>query len=581
MVEAVAEAVGAATTGVCAALLVRAGRGPLVYWFSGWHPRRGVALGISFAIDRLGAGMATMVAALVTAALVFSVRYFEEIEGHRFHILTLVFMGAMVGFALTGDLFNMFVWFELMSVAGYGLTGTEIEMPAPLQGALNFGILNSIGGFMILWGIGLVYARTGALNLAQIGNALAGRRPDGLVVMAFTLILAGLFVKASVVPFHFWLPDAHAVAPTPVCVLFSGVMVELALYGAARVYWTAFDGAMSPYAVGLSKVLVGFGALTALVGAVMCFAQQHLKRLLALSTVSHIGLFLVGVGVLNHVGLAGVAVYVVGHGLAKASLFMCAGIVLHRLGGIDEEQLRGLGRSIPAAGVMLALGGLALAEVPPFGTALGHTLIDDGAATAGFGWTPWLFGLVAAVTGGAVLRAAGRVFLGLGPREPARFASERLGEVTERETQEAEGRTPFVMLAPAAVLLAGALAVGVLPGLSGRVERAAAEFEDRTGYAERVLQGRTAPAPFVPVEPPSLGGLLSGLASGAGAAALAGFALFRTRLLPNRFRRRTSATLGRGLYLFRSLQSGHVGDYTAWLVVGLAALGGLFAMAFR
>src|SRR5439155_74202 len=164
------------------------------------------------------------------------------------------------------------------------------------------------------------------------------------------------------------------------------VMVELALYGVARVYWTAFDGALSPYAVGLSKVLVGFGALTALVGAVMCFAQQHLKRLLAFSTVSHIGLFLVGMGVLNHVGLAGVAVF----------------------------------------------------------------------------------------------RAAGRVFLGLGPREAARFASERLGEVTQRETQQAEGRTPIVMLAPAAVLLAGALVVGVLPGVSGRVERAAAEFEDRT-----------------------------------------------------------------------------------------------------
>src|SRR5207244_575492 len=103
-------------------------------------------------------------------ALVFSIRYFEDIEGHRFHILMLVFMGAMVGFALTGDLFNMFVFFELMSVAGYGLTGTEVETPAPLQGALNFGVLNSIGGFCILWGIALVYVRTGALNLAQIGN---------------------------------------------------------------------------------------------------------------------------------------------------------------------------------------------------------------------------------------------------------------------------------------------------------------------------------------------------------------------------------------------------------------------------
>jgi len=581
MVETVAILTSLAATALCAALLWWASREPVVYWFAGWRPRHGLALGISFTVDAFGAGMATLVAVLATAAFVFSWRYFEAHEGHRFHILMLVFMGAMIGFSLTGDLFNLFVFFELMSVVGYALTGTRVEEPAPLQGAINFGVINSIGGFLLLWGIGLVYARTGALNLAQIGQALAAHRPDGLVVLAFTLVLAGLFVKGSVVPFHFWLPDAHAVAPTPVCVLFSGAMVELALYAAARVYWTAFDGSLSPFGAGLTRVLVGFGVATALVGAAMSFAQQHIKRLLAFSTVSHVGLFLVGLGVLDHVSLGGAAVYVLSHGAVKASLFMCAGILLHRLGSIDEEQLRGQGRRVPAAGALFVMGGLALAEVPPFGTALGKTLIEQGAARAGYGWTPWLFGAVAATTGGAVLRACGRVFLGLGPNGPRRFASEHLGPLEGRETIEARGRTPATMLAPAAVLLGAALALGVLPGLTRQAERGAARFEDRKAYAERVLSGVAAPQPSEAVEPAGTFRLLEGLASGAAAVALAGIALFRERLFSTPVRRRARGTLGRALLAVRGLQSGHVGDYAAWLVVGLAALGGLFAMAFR
>jgi multicomponent Na+:H+ antiporter subunit D len=137
-----------------------------------------------------------------------------------YDVLMIVFCGAMCGFALTGDLFNMFVWFELMSVAAYALTGFKIAELGPLQGAINFAVSNTIGAYMVLIGIALLYARTGALNLAQIGRTLAGQKPDGLVVVALTLIVVGFLVKAAMVPFHFWLSDAHAAAPAPVCVLF-------------------------------------------------------------------------------------------------------------------------------------------------------------------------------------------------------------------------------------------------------------------------------------------------------------------------------------------------------------------------
>ncbi|HKR99981.1 MAG TPA: proton-conducting transporter membrane subunit, partial [Candidatus Dormibacteraeota bacterium] len=336
-------AAGASTT-LCAILLARAlDHGPLLYWFGGWRPHAGVALGISFTIDTLGAGMATLVGVLITAALIYSVRYFEPV-GHLFHALMLVFCAAMMGFCLTGDLFNMFVWFELMSGAAYALTAYKIEDAGPIQGAINFAISNSVGAFMLLTGIGLIYARTGALNLAQIGQALGDHGSDPLVVVALALILVGFLVKAAVVPLHFWLADAHAVAPTPVCVLFSGVMVQLGLYAIARVYWTAFEVPLAPHVAAFRDILIWTGVVCAVIGAVMCFSQHHLKRLLAFSTVSHSGLFLIGIALVSHLALAGTAMYVVAHGLAKGALFMAVGVLLHRFETLDEFELRGRGK---------------------------------------------------------------------------------------------------------------------------------------------------------------------------------------------------------------------------------------------
>src|SRR5205823_3449719 len=118
-------------------LLLRSAAAPIEYWFGGWQPRHGIALGVAFSIDPLGAGMAALAGTLVTAALVFSWRYFDE-AGMLFHVLMLLFMAGMSGFALSGDLFNMFVWFELMSVAAYALTAYKVEEATPLEGALTF-----------------------------------------------------------------------------------------------------------------------------------------------------------------------------------------------------------------------------------------------------------------------------------------------------------------------------------------------------------------------------------------------------------------------------------------------------------
>jgi multicomponent Na+:H+ antiporter subunit D len=576
--DVVSVAPAAATTVFCAILLAHSGRHEVVYWFGGWQPRSGVALGIGFAIDPLGAGLATFVGAIMCAALLFSWRHLEAIS-HVYHALMLAFMAGMVGFSLTGDLFNLFVFFELLSVAAYALVGYRIDQRAPLEGSLNFAVTNSVGGFIVLTGIALLYGRTGALNMAQIGETLAHQHTDGLVVVAFTLLVSGFFVKAAVVPFHFWLADAYSVAPTPVCAVLSAVMSELGLYAVARVWWSCFHGALGGHEDALRVILVTAGVVTALVPAVISFAQTHLKRMLAWATISYIGLFLIGVGLLSPDALGGTAVYLVGDGFVKAALFICVGVIQHRRAHVDEYRLQGLGRNLPYTGLLFTLGGLALASLPPFGTFLGKSLVEDAALKEGFGWVIAVFILASAITGGAVLRAAGRVFLGLGPegRSDPVFELDEEGD-TETGHDERHDRTPAVLFVPAVALMAASLAVGLVPDLPRAALRAAAALQDRASYVAAVLHGSAGVVPHLPAPPaPGAADYLYAALSTLGALALAAVALFHERLpalIPQPLLRRAGA----GLWTVRSLGSGRVGDYVAWIAVGVTAFGAAFAV---
>ncbi|HZD80302.1 MAG TPA: proton-conducting transporter membrane subunit, partial [Actinomycetota bacterium] len=399
--DAISVGTAAGTAGLATWLLVRAGPGPIEYWFGGWAPRGGSVLGVALAVDRLGAGLAAFVAVLVTAALVFSWRYFDTV-GTLFHVLLLVFLAAATGFALAGDLFTMFVLFEVLSVSAYALTGYRIEHRAPLQAGLNFAVVNSLGALAVLIGIALLYARTGWLNLAKIGQALTGAPADGLVVVALAFLLGGFLVKAAAVPVHFWLGDAYAVAPTPVGVVFAGALTELGIFGATRVYWTVFSGVRGDHDA-LGTVLLVVGVATAAVAAIMAFEQRHLKRLIAFVTISHSGIMLAGVSTLDAGGLTGASLYAVADGAVKAALFLAIGILLHRLGSVDEDDLRGRGRGMPVVAGVFVLAGLGLAGLPPFGTEVGKLLMDHAASAAGRGWVPPLVAAVSVLTGGAVL----------------------------------------------------------------------------------------------------------------------------------------------------------------------------------
>ncbi len=546
---------------------------PVTYWFGNWWPRaNSVALGICFRIDAIGASIAVLVTLLTTAGLVYSWRIFEETENH-FQPLMLIFMAAMCGFSYTGDLFNLFVFFELMSVAAFALCGLKTLEPAPLQGAYNFAIVNTVGAFMIVLGIGLLYARTGALNLAQIGNAL-GRHGDALVVLAFLLISVGFMAKAAIVPFHFWLADAHAVAPSPVCVLFSGVMVELGVYAVARIYWTVFHGALAAHTEALRGVFLVLAAITCILGGFMCYAEHHLKRMLAFSTIGHMGLMLAGFGLLAPKALAGFLLYALSHGVIKGGLFLCAGIVLHRKEKIGENHLHGSGRHMWPTGILFVLGAWGLAGMWPFGTLLGESMISEEALAHHQAWLPYLFIFVEAITAGAVLRVFFRIFLGWG--EPA--PTDKSSQVEERtETKEHE-RTPMMMLIPAAALILLGISLIAVPGIRSLTEVNAERFVDQSGSVLAVLQNAEAPIPARKPEDPLTSSVVRTGIAGAVALAVALSSIFRKRVGRHLDFARS---LELGNSTLRKLHSGHPGDYVAWLSVGTALLGGSLLLLMR
>ncbi len=550
----------------------------IVYWFGDWRPlpNSHFPIGICLAIDPIGAGLASLAALLVLAAFTFSWSYFESV-GALYHVLMLVFLAAMCGLALTGDLFNMFVWLEVMTAVGVALCGYKSEQSQSLQGALNFAVINTIGAFLSLMGISLLYGATGSLNLAEVGRTLATMHfSERFVAVSLLLVIAGFLVKAAIFPFHFWLADAHAVAPTPVCILFSGVMVELGLYAIARIYWIVYAQSAQPPPQTIRDVFLLMGSLTAVIGALYCFGQRHLKRMLAFSTISHVGLMLVGFSLLNARALAGMALYLVGHGLIKAALFIGAGILLHRFESMDEYDLQGKpARRLAPIGVLMVLGAWGLAGLPPFATFFGQLRIDEISSQQHLDWLPAITIFAEAFTAAAVLRFTARVFFGMGHGKSS-VADGAPHLHTQVETGGRHSSVPAFMWVPMAVLILGAALVAI--PLRGPAERASSHFESAPLYDASVLQIKAPPTAFHPYDQPLHRRHESDWWIPL-AVALVSIAAVWGSLFPKSpsaiFARPVGIGLSKAVAELRGFQSGRVGDYVAWFAFGVAAYGGL------
>jgi multicomponent Na+:H+ antiporter subunit D len=268
-------------------------------------------------------------------------------------------------------------------------------------------------------------------------------------------------------------------------------------------------------------------------------------------------------------------VYIVGHGLVKGSLFLGAGILLNRFGSVDENTLQGLGRPFRTIAALFLIGGLALSGLPPFGTHVGKSMIDEAASEAGHGWLKVLSVLVAALTGGAVLRASGQIFLGIGARNDSQSQTPTH---ENKETAENYNRPPAVMFYPAATLLVLALIAGLWTPLERNALSAARRFEDSQAYATAVL-GEAKQKPFVAVEEESSPShsLFLGFLSAAGAILVALVSLFPD-VLPRPLRAATCKIFGPLSTFVHELHSGDVADYVTWVTVGVSVIGSVLAV---
>ena len=563
--DSIGLAIAAATLVICALLLRLATIGSFVYWFGNWHPRGSTVVGIAFVVEPIGAGLAVLAAFLTLLALLFSWRFVDS-GGNHLQPLMLIFLAAMSGFVLTGDLFNLFVFFELMSTAAFALCGLKTAEPSPLQGAFNFAVTNTVAAFLILTGIALLYSATGSLNMGQIGFAL-GARHDPLVLFAFTIITCGFLTKAAIVPFHLWLPDAHAVAPTPVCVLFSGIMVELGLYAVVRLRYVVFAHTFDAHQSAFRLILFAFGGATVVIGGLMCYAEHHLKRMLAFSTISHAGLMLVAFAIQGPLAVAAVFTYLLAHALVKSGLFFASGIILHRLRSISEKLLFRRGVDLHWTALLWFLGGAGLVAAPAFATSLGEAGASKAADQAGLHGVSLLFLFGGVMTCGAVWRVGMHTFLGWGSG-PLSDRSADVGELPE--TAEEDHKIRWYHYAPTTLCMLGAIALDFTPRWLQVLANASMNFVNQQAYLHTVYigtnhlmqQGLSADTAHTTAVRGTVGLVL--------AAGLACTSVFRLKMP-----RRTllGPIVERGFGPLRTIQSGHPGDYVAWLTAGVTILG--------
>jgi multicomponent Na+:H+ antiporter subunit D len=291
------------------------------------------------------------------------------------------------------------------------------------------------------------------------------------------------------------------------------------------------------------------------------------------------GLFTCAAATMDGSGTTGAAIYVAGHAGAKCALFLLAGILLNRYGSVDEVTLHGRARDAPTLAALFCLGGLALAGMPPFGSGLGKAIGEDALSVAGYWFGPILFVAVSALTGGAVLRAGGRIFLGIGSKKDD-SQNETSGDEELPETSERFSRRSARLLGPVVALLGGCLALGLAAPAVHAVGGGAQRFIDHSGYVAQVL--RHTP-PTTSELPPKIDwtttGVVLGLVSTGLAVAVAGVGWYG-EAIAHRLRG-ILPPFQRAFGGLRALHSGHVGDYVAWLLVGVVVLGALVGIPLR
>ena len=341
--------------------------GRLVLWGGSVHASVG---SVSLVMDGVGLVLAATVIVLTLLVAVFSMPYMAGEEGEEKYYALLVAMAAtMIGLGCANDLFNLWVWFEAMAITSYLLVAFYREQKGSLEAGFKYLVQSAVGSALVLLGIALVFSRTGTLELPAL--AAASRQPSMELLAAGALFLIGFGVKTALVPLHTWLPDAHSQAPSGISAMLSGVVIEAGMVALLRSL-----GCLAPSSSSWGLLILSFGALNMVVGNLMALRQTQVKRLLAYSSVSHMGYMLLGFGVAIGYGIADGAAggffHLLNHALMKGLAFLAAGALLYSLhvakgshATLTLDDLNGAANRYPVTALALSVAVLALGGLPP------------------------------------------------------------------------------------------------------------------------------------------------------------------------------------------------------------------------
>ncbi len=314
-----------------------------------------------FAVDWLGWFAALIFVMIGLFASIHSIDYMSHDTGLEYYYsLLLLMVSGMVGLAFAGDFLTFYVFWEIMSITSYCLVGFRKHLWEPIEAGFKYLIMSAAGSTLVLFSMSLLYGLTGSLSFAHITASLMIAPSSQLLYLIVALLITGFGIKAAAAPFHFWLPDAHPAAPSPISAMLSGVVIKCGVYALIRTLYLLF----SLNIVDFTLMLAILSVLTMTVGNVMALLQKDIKRLLAYSSIGQIGYILLAMSLGTPFGLTGATLHMFNHALMKGLAFLCAGAIIHMTGTRNIDELIGVGRKMPITSITFAIALLSLSGVP-------------------------------------------------------------------------------------------------------------------------------------------------------------------------------------------------------------------------
>lgn len=433
--------------------------------------------GITFAVDLLGAIMVTLTGFIGLMVVLYSLSSIDpERERHGYYPLIQTLIMGVSGAFLTGDLFNLYVWFEVMLISSFVLLALGGEKPQ-LEGAFKYVILNLLSSTFFVCAVGIIYGVHGSLNMAELSVKMSQGSPSGLTLATGLMLMVSFGIKAAVFPLYSWLPASYHTPPTAITALLAGLLTKVGVYALIRVFTLMY----SQHSEVFQQLLLWIACLTMISGVLGAAAHRDIKRILSFHIVSQVGYMVLGLGLFSHLALAGSVFYLMHHIIVKTNLFFVTGIIEKAWGTAHLDGLGSIWKRYPGLGFVFMVSAFSLAGIPPLSGFFAKFILVKAGVESRDWWIIAVALLVSLLTAFSMTKIWNEAFWKEAP-----------------EGARKEGKPDVRLLLPAAFMAIVTIGIGLGAGrLFDLSMRAATQLMDPSIYTRAVLGPASAPAPGV------------------------------------------------------------------------------------